>query len=113
MLTAAGGLLVVLPMIFFFMRDSPAQSGLRPYGLPEGDPVIAPDSVQIPLPRQSPPWAPVCVHAISGSWRAVFSSAGRSTNGLIGTHLVPACMGHGMPEVRAAGLLAVMEICLI
>ena len=49
MLTVAGGLLVVLPMIFFFMRDSPAQSGLRPYGLPEGDPVIAPDSVTNPI----------------------------------------------------------------
>ncbi|MGB8464047.1 MAG: hypothetical protein WCE49_03815 [Terrimicrobiaceae bacterium] len=49
MLTVAGGLLVVLPMIFFFMRDSPAQSGLRPYGLPEGDPVIAPDSVTNPF----------------------------------------------------------------
>ena len=32
----------------------------------------------------------------------------RHTNGLIGTHLIPACLDHGIPEVRAAGLLAVM-----
>ena len=41
---------------------------------------------------------------LSGS----FFICGASTNGLIGTHLVPACMDHGMPEVRAAGLLAMM-----
>ena len=35
---------------------------------------------------------------LSGS----FFICGASTNGLIGTHLVPACMDHGMPEVRAA-----------
>src|SRR5256885_12378769 len=30
------------------------------------------------------------------------------SNGLIGTHLVPACMDHGIPEVQAASLLAGM-----
>jgi predicted MFS family arabinose efflux permease len=39
-----------------------------------------------------------------------FFVCGASTNGLVGTHLVPACMDHGIPEVRAAGLLAVMGI---
>ncbi|MHA7628520.1 MFS transporter [Corallococcus sp. M7] len=28
----------------------------------------------------------------------------------MGTHLIPACMDHGIPEVRAAGLLALMGI---
>jgi predicted MFS family arabinose efflux permease len=37
-----------------------------------------------------------------------FFVCGASTNGLIGTHLIPACVDHGIPEVRAAGLLAVM-----
>ena len=31
---------------------------------------------------------------------------GASTNGLIGTHLIPASMEHGIPEVMAASLLA-------
>jgi MFS family permease len=39
-----------------------------------------------------------------------FFICGASTNGLIGTHLVPACGDHGIPEVRAAGLLAAMGI---
>jgi hypothetical protein len=35
-----------------------------------------------------------------------FFVCGATTNGLVGTHLVPACMDHGIPEVRTAGLLA-------
>ncbi len=31
---------------------------------------------------------------------------GASTNGLIGTHLIPACVDHGMTEIIGAGLLA-------
>jgi predicted MFS family arabinose efflux permease len=39
-----------------------------------------------------------------------FFICGASTNGLICTHLIPACVDHGIPEVRAAGLLAAMGI---
>ena len=37
-----------------------------------------------------------------------FFICGASTNGLIGTHLIPAAHDHGIPEVQAAGLLAMM-----
>ena len=37
---------------------------------------------------------------------------GASTNGLLGTHLVPACHDFGILEVSAANLLAVMGILL-
>src|SRR5262249_2648661 len=37
-----------------------------------------------------------------------FFICGLSTNGLIGTHLISACIDAGIPEVRAAGLLAAM-----
>jgi predicted MFS family arabinose efflux permease len=39
-----------------------------------------------------------------------FFVCGASTNGLIGTHLIPACHDFRIPEVRAAGLLAVMGL---
>ena len=39
---------------------------------------------------------------------ATFFICGASTNGLIGTHLIPAAHDHGIPEVRAASLLALM-----
>ena len=35
---------------------------------------------------------------------------GASTNGLIGTHLIPACVDHGLAEVTGAGLLAVTGV---
>ena len=39
-----------------------------------------------------------------------FFVCGASTNGLIGTHLIPASIDHGMPEVTAASLLAFIGI---
>ena len=39
-----------------------------------------------------------------------FFICGASTNGLIGAHLVPACGDRGIPESRAAGLLAMMGL---
>src|SRR5262249_11341245 len=39
-----------------------------------------------------------------------FFVCGASTNGLIGTHFIPACVDHGIPEVTAAGMLATMGI---
>jgi predicted MFS family arabinose efflux permease len=40
-----------------------------------------------------------------------FFICGASTNGLIGAHLIPAAHDHGIPEVRAASLLALMGLC--
>ena len=39
-----------------------------------------------------------------------FFVCGTSTNGLIGTHLIPACGDRGIPEVQAAGFLAMMGL---
>jgi sugar phosphate permease len=39
-----------------------------------------------------------------------FFVCGLSTNGLIGTHLIPACIDAGLPAVRGAGLLATMGV---
>jgi MFS family permease len=42
---------------------------------------------------------------------ASFFICGLSTNGLIGKHLIPACIDQGIPEVMAASLLALMGVC--
>jgi cyanate permease len=39
-----------------------------------------------------------------------FWVCGASTNGLIATHLIPACVDHGISEVTAAGLLSTMGV---
>lgn len=100
---------ILLPTVFFLMKDSPKQSGLLPYGakseeegvLPvSGNPFIeAISALRVGL-RSRNFWL------LAGS----FFVCGASTNGLVGTHLVPACSDHGIPEVRAAGLLALMGI---
>src|SRR5581483_3385211 len=37
-----------------------------------------------------------------------FFICGASTNGFIGTHFIPACGDHGIPQIAAAGYLAMM-----
>ena len=41
---------------------------------------------------------------------ATFFVCGFTTNGLVGTHLISLCSDQGIPEVRAASLLALMGI---
>ena len=99
--------LVVLPLVGLLMRDQPADVGRAPYG--DDGPVR-------PTARSTANPAGVALRALARGVRSGdfwllaggFFICGVSTNGLIGTHLIPACMDHGIPEVRAAGLLAVM-----
>ena len=100
--------LALIPVVAVFMRDRPADMGLAPFG-----------GVTI---------EPRPIHTINPAVRAIlalrdgmktrdfwllsgtFFVCGASTNGLIGTHLISACFDHGIPEVTAAGLLAMMGI---
>lgn len=109
----ASAALIVLPLVLLLMRNSPASIGLLPYG-EQG--LSAPGSLSANGPAINPFRA-----AINGLQRGLgskdfyllagsFFICGASTNGLIGTHLIPACFDHGIPEVRAAGLLALMGL---
>jgi len=108
-LLVAGVVALLLPLVALLVRDRPGDVGVLPYG---ADPQIPPHE-----PSRQNPFANALrvlresAHKpdfwlLAGS----FFVCGASTNGLVGTHLVPACMDHGIPEVRAAGLLAVMGI---
>jgi len=112
--TIASAACIALPVVLMFMRNYPADVGLLPYGEAGGESRVATasDSGQAINPFQV---------ALNGLHRGVHSKdfwllagsffiCGASTNGLIGTHLIPACFDHGIPEVRAAGLLALMGI---
>jgi predicted MFS family arabinose efflux permease len=39
-----------------------------------------------------------------------FAICGATTNGLVGTHFIPAAHDHGMPQTTAAGLLALVGV---
>ena len=111
--TTAGAAVVVLPLVLLFMRNYPENVGLLPFGAEPGESRQLADADRAKI-------SPFNV-AISGLKRGVRSTdfwllagsffiCGASTNGLIGTHLIPACVDHGIPEVRAAGMLAMMGI---
>lgn len=106
LIAAAAALLV--PVVWLLMRERPADLGLWPVGASEAPP---------PVPRRGNP-ARIAIVALGEGVRSRdfwllaggFFVCGLSTNGLIGTHLIPACFDHGIPEVRAAGLLALMGV---
>jgi sugar phosphate permease len=101
--------LVIAPISFLIMRDRPQDKGLTPLGLPDTETVAAPAGA-------NPVVAALSALRMASRTREFwilagsFFICGASTNGLIGTHLIPACMDHGIPEVQAAGLLAMMGI---
>jgi MFS family permease len=102
----AGAALLLAPLALGVLRESPESVGLLPYGATAPVP---------PAPRRGNPIA-VAFSTLGRAARrrdfwllaGTFFVCGASTNGLVGTHLIPACLDHGIPEVRAAGLLAVM-----
>jgi sugar phosphate permease len=105
----AAAAVATVPLALLFVREAPADLGLRPYGASADDRVEA--------PRQGNP-AVVAVQMLGRATRSrdfwllagTFFVCGASTNGLIGTHLIPACVDHGIPEVQAAGMLAMMGV---
>jgi sugar phosphate permease len=109
-LTVTAVALVVIPIVAILMRERPEDVGLAPYGETGGPkPVAAPPSGN-PFGLAIRTLAEA-THArdfwlLAGS----FFCCGASTNGLIGTHLIPACLDNGIPEVASAGLLAGMGI---
>ena len=98
----------MVPVVALFLRNRPSDLGLRAFGATEADTV--PTNTGSPIAnafrglrmgvRSRDFWL------LGGS----FFICGASTNGLIGTHLIPASMDHGMAEVTAASLLAVIGV---
>jgi sugar phosphate permease len=105
----AGVAVAVVPLVAAFMRDRPSDIGLRPYGAGAGDEQAGPASgnpIAAALGALGVGLRSRDFWLLAGS----FFVCGASTNGLIGTHLIPACLDYGIPEVQGAGLLAVMGV---
>ena len=104
---AAVAALMIIP-VAFLMRDRPADLNLPLYGgtavIPTLPPTPNPLRRAISALREASGYKNFWL--LSGS----FFICGASTNGLIGTHLIPACLDHGIPEVAGASLLAAMGI---
>ncbi|MEO6568339.1 MAG: MFS transporter, partial [Opitutaceae bacterium] len=108
-LVVAAATAVMLPIIWWFMRDEPGDVGERPYGETgesaatarmRGNPAKQAIDTLLAATRVRDFWL------LAGS----FFVCGASTNGLIGTHLVSAAFDCGIPEVNSASLLAMMGL---
>ncbi|MGI8564402.1 MAG: MFS transporter [Candidatus Dormibacter sp.] len=99
----------VVPLVALVLRNRPADMGLLPYGGTEAEPV-GPAVSGGPI-RNAIRGLRLGVRS-RDFWllAASFFICGASTNGLIGTHLIPASMDHGLAEVTAASLLAVIGV---
>ena len=130
-LLIAAGALAVVPLVLRWLRNSPADVGVLPYGAeapdanPSGSKTTTPGVAVASPPSGSasvkPDSANAAVRALQVLKRASkvrtfwalaagFAICGATTNGLIGTHFIPSAHDHGMPETTAAGLLAVVGI---
>jgi MFS family permease len=104
-LSIAVGAVVVFLVVLLLMRDRPSDLALHPYGRHT--------PVEIPARASLRPMEGLRIASRSPAFWVLggsFFVCGASTSGLIGTHLIPACHDYGIPEVRAAGLLAMMGL---
>jgi len=109
-LVLAATVMVFVPPLAWLMRDRPEDIGLRPYG----------DTRAAGPPAPGPAGNPIAVtfRALADAVRSRdfwliaggYFVCGATTNGLIGTHLIPASVDHGLSEVVGAGLLAVTGV---
>jgi predicted MFS family arabinose efflux permease len=99
----------VIPVIALFLRDRPSDVGLMPYG-ETGDPKPAPRVDGNPLQMAFGTLREAS--RVRDFWllAGTYFACGASTNGLIGTHLIPACIDNGFTEVTGAALLATMGV---
>ncbi|MGI8973573.1 MAG: MFS transporter [Gaiella sp.] len=97
----------VLPLVALLLRDSPSELGLRAYGATQDDPaVVAANPFRAAFGGLAVAARTRTFWLLSGS----FFICGATTNGLIGTHLIPASIDHGMSGVTAASLLATIGV---
>ncbi|MBM4262272.1 MAG: MFS transporter [Deltaproteobacteria bacterium] len=103
--------IILLPLLFLFMRDDPAEVGLEPYGA--GDPNATAKAGAASLRGTSAKNATITAREVVSHptfWLLCgsFFVCGGTANGLIGTHLIPHEVEIGIPQVMAASLVGIM-----
>jgi len=108
-ITVSALAIIMVPVIALFLRERPSDLGLLPYGAPTDwqpprkSEISAGKLALLTLKEAS---AHKDFWYLAGS----FFVCGLSTNGLIGTHFIPAAHDHGMMQTTAAGLLALVGV---
>lgn len=99
----------MVPLIYIFLPERPSDIEVKPYGAPEdwtGPIQIKGNAAALAVNTLRE------AMRIKNFWYLVISFfvCGLSTSGLIGTHFIPAAHDHGMMEVAAASLLALIGV---
>jgi predicted MFS family arabinose efflux permease len=107
-LTIAAASAAMIPFVIWLLPEHPEDAGLTPYGTPAGTIPTSRPIAQNPISN-----AILTLRRAAGNgnfWLlfGTFFVCGLTTNGLVGTHLIALCGDHGIGEVRASTLLAVM-----
>ncbi|KAA9147827.1 MFS transporter [Amycolatopsis acidicola] len=107
-LTVAGAAIVVVPIVLIFLRDHPSDVDTTAYGAtePEAKPAPTHGTARRALTVLRDSMRSPVFWLLAGG----FAICGASTNGLVGTHFVPAAHDHGMPPTTAASLLALVGL---
>ena len=108
-LVIALGAYLMVPIIYFFLKEDPQSFNLKPYGAEEN---WVPPKLQKGNAARNAIYALRDASKVKNFWYLVgsFFVCGLSTSGLIGTHFIPAAHDHGMMQVTAASLLALIGV---
>jgi len=100
---------LMVPLIYFFLKEDPQSINTTPYGAGED---WQPPVLQKGNAAKNAIQALKDASKVRNFWYLVgsFFVCGLSTSGLIGTHFIPAAHDHGMPQVTAASLLALIGV---
>ena len=101
-----GLLVVVLPIALFFVRDDPAERGLRPYGA-TGTALAA---AQLAAAEKAQRVGFQEAMYVPQFWllMATFFVCGYTSNGMVLTHFMPHALEHNFSELQASTALGVM-----
>ncbi len=107
-LTVSAAALAVVPLVWWRLRDHPAELDIAPFGgeFTEPTPIAPAGAARSALralrdaAKTRPFWL------LAGG----FAICGATTNGLVGTHFIPAAHDHGVPVTTAASLLALVGL---
>ncbi len=108
-LTIAVVMAVLAPLVWFLLPERPEAIGQRPYGAP--DDYVAPQAAAGGALRVA--FGALFRAARTRTFWLLFGGffvCGLTTNGLVGVHMIAMCADQGLPETRAATLLAVMGL---
>jgi MFS family permease len=106
-IVVACGLAILIPLVFVFLPEWPADVGAVPFGADSDHPLPVP-STENPLRTAFNGLRDGLKNRDFWLLAGTFFVCGFTTNGLVGTHMIALCGDHGMDAVAAGGLLAMM-----